>query len=217
MEIDIPLFVLIGAIVATSMIGFSNPQFVDKHIFNTSAIYHANQWDRLITSSFLHADGLHLFINMYVLYMFAPLLIHTPGLGYLFFFMIYFGAVIVGGLLSYFMNRHNLRYTALGASGGVTGVVMAFTVIRPDAQLGIIFVPLYIPGYIFGFLYLTYSIYAMHANRDNIGHDAHLGGAIFGLFIPIAMYPQLLVQNFFKIALLLLPMAYLGYYLYQRR
>ena len=216
-NINIFLIILMGSIVLASMYGFSNPHFVNKYIFNISAIREAGQWDRVISSSFLHADPMHLFFNMYVLYMFALPLIHNPYFGTLLFFVIYFGAVIMGGLLSYFMNKNNYAYKALGASGGVTGVVMAFAVINPDAGMGIIFLPFFIPSYIFGFLYLIYSIYSMHNPTDNIGHDAHLGGAIVGILLPLILYPSLLVVNFSKISLLLLPLIYLAYYAYKRK
>jgi len=216
-NINIFLLVLIGAISAISLYGFSNPSFVNKYIFNISAIREANQWDRLLSSSFLHADGMHLFFNMYVLYMFAPSIINSPYFGLLWFLILYFGAVMGGGLLSYFMNKNNYAYKALGASGGVTGIVMASAVVHPDMGMGIIFLPFFIPAYIFGFLYLIYSIYSMHNQIGNIGHDAHLGGAIVGIFIPILIYPSLLSHNFFKIGLLMLPLIYLSYYVYQRR
>ena len=216
-NINIFLIILMASIVLASMYGFSNPHFVNKYIFNISAIREAGQWDRVISSSFLHADPMHLFFNMYVLYMFALPLIHNPYFGTLLFFVIYFGAVIMGGLLSYFMHKNNYAYKALGASGGVTGVVMAFAVINPDAGMGIIFLPFFIPSYIFGFLYLIYSIYSMHNPTDNIGHDAHLGGAIVGILLPLILYPSLLVVNFSKISLLLLPLIYLAYYAYKRK
>jgi len=216
-QINIFLLGFIGIISAISIYGFSNPQFVDKYIFNISAIRMTNKWDRLLTSSFLHADGIHLFFNMYVLYMFAPPIMNTQSFGVAWFFIIYFGAVMGGGFLSYFMHKNNYAYRALGASGGVTGIVMASATINPDMGMGIIFVPVYIPAYIFASLYLVYSIYAMHQQADNIGHDAHLGGAIVGIFLPILLYPQLLTDNFFKIGILISPLIYLGYYLYQRR
>ena len=216
-QINIFLLSFIGIISAISIYGFSNPAFVDKHIFNISAIRMTNKWDRLLSSSFLHADGFHLFFNMYVLYMFAPSIINSRSFGLLWFFIIYFGAVMGGGFLAYFMHKNNYAYRALGASGGVTGVVMASAVVNPDMGMGIIFVPVFIPAYIFGALYLTYSIYAMHQQTDNIGHDAHLGGAIVGIFLPILLYPQILSHDFFKIGLLILPLVYLAYYIYQRR
>ena len=216
-QINIFLLILIGIISAISIYGFSNPDFVERYIFNISAIRMTNNWDRLLSSSFLHADGMHLFFNMYVLYMFAPSIMNSQRFGLFWFFIIYFGAVMGGGLLAYFMHKNNYAYRALGASGGVTGIVMASAVVNPDMGMGIIFIPLFIPAYIFGALYLTYSIYAMHKQTDNIGHDAHLGGAIVGIFLPIVLYPQILSHDFFKIALLILPLIYLGYYMYQRR
>lgn len=216
-QINIFLLILIGVISVISIYGFSNSNFIDKYIFNIAAIRKSNQWDRVLSSSFLHADPMHLLFNMYVLYMFAPSIINSPFFGVLWFIVIYFGAVVGGGLLSYFMHKNNYAYKALGASGGVTGVVMASAVVHPDMGMGIIFVPVFIPSYIFGFLYLCYSIYSMHNQSDNIGHDAHLGGAIVGIFFPLILYPTLLTDNFVKIGLLILPLLYLAYYVYERR
>ena len=216
-QINIFLLIFIGIISAVSIYGFSNEDFVNKYIFNISAIRTTNNWDRLLTSSFLHADGFHLFFNMYVLYMFAPSIMNSRSFGLFWFFIIYFGAVMGGGLLAYFMNKNNYAYRALGASGGVTGIVMASAVVNPDMGMGIIFVPVFIPAYIFGALYLVYSIYAMHNKTDNIGHDAHLGGAIVGIVVPILLYPQILSYHLFKVGLLILPLIYLAYYIYKRR
>ena len=216
-HINIFLLIFIGIISAISIYGFSNPDFVNRYIFNISAIRETNKWDRVLSSSFLHADGFHLFLNMYVLYMFAPSIMESPSFGFSWFLIIYFGAVMGGGLLSYFIHKNNYAYKALGASGGVTGIVMASAVINPNMGMGIILVPVYIPAYIFGSLYLGYSIYSMHNQTDNIGHDAHLGGAIVGIFLPILLYPQILTHYFFEIGLLILPLIYLAYYIYQRR
>ncbi len=216
-HINIALLSLMWAITALSIYGFSNPDFVNKYIFSISAIREGNHWDRLLSSSFLHADPMHLFFNMYVLFMFAPVIINNQQFGASWFIMLYFGAVMGGGYLSYFMNKNNYAYRALGASGGVTGIVMASAVIRPDMGMGIIFIPVYIPAYIFGFLYLVYSIYAMKQQNDNIGHDAHLGGAMVGIALPILLYPNLLTDNFLKIGLLSLPLIYLWYEINQRK
>lgn len=211
------LLILIMIISSISLYGFSNQAFENKYIFNIAAIRKANQWDRILSSGFLHADIGHLFLNMYVLYMFAPSIINSPRFGILWFFIIYIASIVGGGLLSYFMNKNNYAYKALGASGGVTGIVMAFSVINPDAGMGIIFLPFFIPGYIFGFLYLIYSIYSMHNPSDNIGHDAHLGGAVVGILFALLLNPTLFTQNFLKVGLLILPLIYLAYYAYQRR
>jgi len=216
-NINIYLIILIGITSTISIYGFTNPNFINQYIFNISAIRAANQWDRLLSSGFLHADPMHLLFNMYVLYMFAPVVIHSRHFGILGFFMLYFAAIIGGGLLSYFMHKNNYAYKALGASGGVTGIVMAAAVIRPDMGMGLIFIPFFIPAYIFGFLYLCYSIYSMHNQTDNIGHDAHLGGAIVGIFLALLLYPNLLIHNFAKIGLLIFPLLYLFYYIHQRR
>ncbi len=203
------LYLLIGVISIISIIGFGNPDLVQKYFYNQNRVQNQKQYYRMLTSSFLHADYMHLFFNMYVLFMFGASLTGISGLGAGFLYGVYFASVLGGSVLSYFLHLNQWMYSALGASGGVTGVLMAYVVLFPDRELGIIFIPGFsLPGYIFIFLYLCYEVYMMINPRDNIGHDAHLGGAIVGTIISLFFMDDFSTDTMLKIGLVSVPLIY---------
>lgn len=210
--------IIIGLTVITSIIGFGNDNFRNRYIFNVGAILgKAKQWDRLITSASFHADWLHLIFNMMTLYFFAPVLMLTEGYGVWAFLGIYYGSVLGGGLLALFIHRREYYYTALGASGGVVGVLFAAIAIYPTLPLNIMFIPIDIPGWIFGIAYLAFTIYGMEKQLGNIGHDAHMGGAIVGLVMAIAICPYLLEINTLYIAAMAVPLIVLVYFVWKKK
>jgi membrane associated rhomboid family serine protease len=157
---------------------------------------------------------------MYVLYSFGPAILSAFGVGG--FLMIYIGSIILGNLLSLLIYKNQSWYSAIGASGGVAGVIFASVSLDPVfTKIGIIFLPpqLSIPGYIFGFLYFAYSVYSMlyPRNNDNIGHAAHLGGAFFGLIYSVLIFPQLAMQNILYLGIMALPLMYLSYEIFIRK
>ncbi len=200
------LYLLVGSIVGASIYGFSNMEFIQSWIFNEQRIQNNKEYYRMITSSFLHGDYMHLFFNMFVLYHFGEALLYIEG--WQFFYLIYFASVLGGSVLSYFLHLNEWMYTALGASGGVTGVLMAFVVLLPDQPLSLLFLPIPIPGYIFVFLYLCYEVYMMINPKDNIGHDAHLGGAIVGSIFTLFFVDHLDSSTMLKLGLISLPLIY---------
>lgn len=208
--------VIILLTVITSVIGFNNTAFRDRYVFNVSAILgKSRQWDRLITSASLHGDWMHLIFNMMTLYFFSDVVLYALGVwAYL---AIYFLSILGGGLLALFVHRREYYYTALGASGGVVGVLFAAIAIYPDMGVGMLFIPFYIPGWVFGIIYLAYSIYGMQTRQGNIGHDAHLGGAAVGLLFTIAMYPELLNENGLYIGIMIVPLIVLGYFVWKQK
>lgn len=208
--------VLIILTVITSIIGFNNIDFRNRYVFNVSAILgKSKQWDRLLTSASLHGDWLHLFFNMYVLYNFAPALINWIGVWQ--FFAVYFLSVIGGGLLSLWVHRREYYYTALGASGGVMGVLYAVIAIYPDLSLNLFFIPIDIPAWLFGAAYLAYSVYGMEKQSDNIGHDAHLGGAFVGLVLACVFIPQIITANTLYLGIMLVPLIVVGYFVWKKK
>lgn len=192
-----------------SISGFQNYQIFNQYKFDIFSIVKYKDYKRMITSGFLHANWMHLFFNMYVLYIFGRSVEYAYGT--LAFSVIYGGSLIAGSLVSYFINRHNTSYTAVGASGAVSGVVFAYIAADPTAQLGLLFIPFYIDGWIFGLAYLFYSTYSMRNRRDNIGHEAHLGGSIAGMLIAVAFYPHLLFENY-QIMLLTFAIVIIAFY-----
>jgi membrane associated rhomboid family serine protease len=124
------------------------------------------------------------------------------------FALIYVGSLIFGSLLTMLLHKNDYNYRAVGASGAVTGVLYSAILLRPDMMLGVFFV-IPIPAYLFGILYLMYSIYGMKAKNDNIGHTAHFGGAIGGYVITLIKDPQLFVDHTLMVVLLAIPIVIL--------
>ena len=129
----------------------------------------------------------------------------NPMLGHAQFLLIYLVALLGGNLLSLWVNRRNYHYSAVGASGAVSGIVFAAVILFPDMRLGILFIPIGIPGWIFALLYTAYSIYGVRSRLGNVGHDAHLGGGIAGALVLIALYPELLSYSWKPILASLVP------------
>ncbi|MDO4224862.1 MAG: rhomboid family intramembrane serine protease, partial [Bergeyella zoohelcum] len=154
--------------------------------------------------------------NMITLYFFGGTVVNFFGL--LGFFFIYVGAILLGNLFSLYLYKNQGWYSAIGASGGVAGILFASIAAIPDLGIYMFFIPIPIPGYIFGFLYFSYSVYMMLNPRmnDNIGHAAHLGGAFFGLVSAFVFLPTIAFSNILYIALMSLPLMYLGYIIFNK-
>lgn len=200
--------ILIGIIVANVLMsykGFNDLSFFRKYEFHVGSI-RAGEQIRMFSSGFLHADFPHLIFNMLTLYFFAPVVVEY--LGGFSFALIYVGSLIFGSLLTMLMHKNDYSYRAVGASGAVTGVLYSAILLQPDMMLGIFFV-IPIPAYLFGILYLMYSIYGMKAKNDNIGHTAHFGGAIGGYVITLIKDPQLFVDHTLMVILLAIPIVIL--------
>ncbi len=147
-------------------------------------------WDRFILSGFAHVSFLHLFFNMFTLYSFGSLL--EPLLGMPYFFIIYIISIMGGGWLCYVLKKNHSDYAALGASGGVVGVVFALTWMIPDLPLSLFLIPISIPGWIFCLVFAVGSaVMGMlpKAARGGISHEGHLGGAAVGLLFTLFMQP----------------------------
>ena len=200
--------VLVGIILANALIsykGFNDLAFFRKYEFHVGSIRSGEQI-RMLSSGFLHADMMHLIFNMLTLWFFAPVVIEW--LGTISFVLIYFGSLIFGSLLTMLFHKNDYSYRAVGASGAVTGILYSAILLQPDMMLGIFFV-IPMPAYLFGILYLLYSIYGMKAKNDNIGHTAHFGGAIGGYLITLAKEPSLIVDHSLMVILLAIPILIL--------
>ena len=202
-------FVLLGLIGITALIsyrGFQDTLFFKQFQFHIGSIKTGEHY-RMITSGFLHGDLMHLLFNMFALYSFAPVVI--AYFGDFTFVLLYFISLLSGSFLTYFFNKNNYSYSAIGASGAVTGIVYAAILLEPGMSLYLFFIPIPIPAYIFGIGYLLYSIYGMKAQNDGIGHAAHFGGAIGGYVFTILKYPEMITQNTYMVVLLAIPIAIL--------
>jgi len=202
------IFVL-GVIVLNVLFSYKGIQdrfFLDKYKFQVGPIF-AGQKTRLITSGFLHIDYMHLGFNMYALYVFSDAVIFS--LGGMNFLIIYIGSLLFGNIFSLFYHKNEPYYSAVGASGAVSGIVYSAVMLYPDMTLIMFPIPVSLPGYVFGVGYLLYSIYAMKKQLGNVGHSAHLGGAIGGFGITLLLFPQLIYERPVMIGLLALPIVLL--------
>ncbi|MGE8343952.1 MAG: rhomboid family intramembrane serine protease, partial [Flavobacterium sp.] len=202
---NIILIAIIIANVVISYKGFNDLYFFRKYEFHVGSIRSGEQI-RMLSSGFLHVDMMHLIFNMLTLYFFAPVVLNW--LGNFSFILVYFGSLIFGSLLTMLFHKNDYSYRAVGASGAVTGVLYSAILLQPDMMLGIFFV-IPMPAYIFGIVYLLYSIYGMKAKNDNIGHTAHFGGAIGGYLITLIKMPSLLTDHTLMVILLAIPILIL--------
>lgn len=187
--------VVLGLIIANvlfSIKGFGDTLFFDKYKFQVGKIQ-AGEKIRMITSGFLHADWLHLGFNMYALWLFGKNVVDSLGL--INFLIIYFISLLVGNLYSLTYHKKEPYYSAVGASGAVSGIVFSAIMLYPSMELIMLPIPIPLPGYIFGIGYLLYSIYGMKNQVGNIGHSAHLGGAIGGYLLTLLLRPNVLTNN----------------------
>ena len=186
----IALSLLALTVIITMTAWFVIPQIQYHGMLKPSEAWHQGKWYQLITSGFLHADGAHLLLNMFVFFFFGPVLEQTIGGPS--FLVLYFTALVVSSLPTLVMERNNPRYASLGASGAVEAVLFGYIVMYPLNKIYIIFIPVGIPAIIFGGLFLAYSYYEARQRRDNVNHVAHIAGALYGavytlLFVPGAL------------------------------
>lgn len=195
-------YILIAISVACSLYAFGNERFLSATIFNPYVIDKRKQYYRFITAGFIHADMLHLFFNMYALYLFGRIVemafaVLFPGIGNLMYIGLYLSALVMSSMFSFYQHKENPGYNALGASGAVSAVLFASILIYPTQKLMIFPIPFFIPSYIVGPLYLVYSYYMGRKNLDNIGHDAHFFGALWGILLTVLLWRDAL-KNFIE-------------------
>lgn len=206
MNMHLATIAIIAANVLVSLRGFRDVVFFERYKFGIAQI-RAGQKDRLLTSGFLHVDIAHLFLNMFTLYFFADVVIQW--FGPVKFLIIYLISLAAGSLLALFFHKDEPYYTAVGASGAVTGILYAAILLYPDMQLALMFIPIPLPAYVLGIGYMLYSIYGMKSRVGNIGHTAHFGGAIGGYCSTLLFKPDLLVTDTLMVLLLAIPIIIL--------
>lgn len=190
---DAPACISICIVTAiVTQLAFSKPEILQRLLFKPREILVDGQWDRIVSSSLIHADWMHAGFNLFALYSFGSSIEYLYGWKTL--VVIYVFAVMGGSLLSLFLHRHH-QYAALGASGGVSGIIFATIFLAPGTGVSILFIPFFIPGNLFALIYLIGSFWGLRLKKGNIGHDAHFGGAIIGLVFAFAIRPNLCLAD----------------------
>ncbi|HEY0677822.1 MAG TPA: rhomboid family intramembrane serine protease, partial [Chitinophagaceae bacterium] len=181
---------LIAANVIFSYKGLKNHLFFERYAFKVDKVLLQKNYKVMVTSGFLHVGWVHLILNMISLYIFSESL--ELYLGELKFLLIYFGSLLGGNIFSLLVHRNHGDYTAVGASGAVCGIIFASIAVFPGMEVGFIGLPLFIPSWLYGILFVLYSVYGIRSRADNIGHEAHLAGALTGLLLALLMFPEAL-------------------------
>jgi len=190
-------YIIIFITVAVSTIAMNHEELFSRFRFNAYDVKHSNHWYRFFTYGFLHAGYIHLFINMLVLYSFGVIVesyfkLYFPGKAAFYFVFLYIGGLILSIIPAYGKHKNDVFYNAVGASGAVAAVVFSSIILYPTGKIFLFFIPVPIPAPVFGIFYVAYEYYMAKNGRDNIGHDAHLWGAIFGVIYTLALKPSLL-------------------------
>ncbi len=214
---NITLLLLIANLVF-SIYAFQKPEILERYKFNVGAVLNRKEYIRIISAGFLHVGFGHLFVNLLTLYF-------CGGTVYEFYYILfglnsvlagaaylatYFLAMVGGKMLALFTQRNNPGYSAVGASGAIAGILFAFVYFIPEAEIRLFFF-LPMPAWVFAILFVGYSLFGMRTGHANIGHEGHLGGAILGMLVAVALVPSFLSTNWWIVLLLLVPT---GTYLY---
>ena len=196
---------IIGITVFISYLAFQNHELASKLQFNAAHIIHKKEYYRLISHAFIHANWMHLIVNMMVLYFFGRNI--EAYLGYYFgnkatayYLLLYFGGILASNIWSLIKNQNNYYYNAVGASGAVSAVLFATIFFDPWGLL-YLFAVIPLPGILFALGYLIYSYQMSKKQSDNVAHDAHFLGAVFGFIFPILLKPHLFqrfIDNLFS-------------------
>ena len=201
---SISFIIILIATIAMSYYGFNNATFFNRYMFNVGAVQKGD-YVRLISSGFLHANWEHLIFNMISLFFFYEVV--TDSMGELLFVFIYFGSMLLGNIFSLQIYKRQSYYSAIGASGAVSGIIFTAIALYPKA-IKVNF----LPGWLFGALYFGYSVFMMFNPQkgDNLGHTAHIGGALFGLAVVALYAPTIVVHNALYLGIMALPLVYMG-------
>ncbi|MCB0767074.1 MAG: rhomboid family intramembrane serine protease [Flavobacteriales bacterium] len=197
MEIPVNLSLLVITVLV-SFAAFQDRALQDRLLFQPYAVQHRGQWYRMITHAFVHADTMHLVVNMFVLWSFGssverlmPLI--TPMQGGLAYAILYLGGAVFATLPGMAKHRDDPNYRSVGASGAVSAVVFAQIIMLPTQRITLFFIQ-DLPAWLFGGLYLVYSYMMDKRAGDNVAHDAHFYGAVFGVLFTFALRPKLLLD-----------------------
>lgn len=188
--------------VAASLAAFQSPELMNRWLMRPYDVKHRGQWYRFFTSGFIHANWIHLLFNMIVLYSFGPVVnayysYAFDGRALYYFILLYIGGIIISDLPTYIKHQNHPWYASLGASGAISSVLFAYVFLDPLGTIYLYFIPM--PGIVMGVLYLGYTWYMSKKGNDNINHDAHFYGAIFGVVYTFLLRPSLGLEFIHKL------------------
>ena len=189
--------ILLLLTIAVSFWAWAEPRWLDRWLLKPDRVWYQREWWRVLTSGFIHKDYAHLGFNLFTFTFFGfeiervCTLYFGRGRGAAAFLLIYVGGIIIANLPTVWRERNNSAYASLGASGGVAAVLFASIVLSPLRKLSLLFIPVGIPGFIFGVLYAAFSfVQARRQAPDGINHEAHLTGALYGLAVILLLLPH---------------------------
>lgn len=199
---DMVTKIIIAVTILVSVLAMGDLNMRAKLMFNPYLVHHDNQWYRFFSAGLIHADWAHLGFNMFSLYIFGEAVEQYYSFLFqeravLFFVLLYVLSLAMSSMVEYERNKNNLHYNSLGASGAVSAVIFSYIVMAPTQPLSFLFLPIDIPAYIFGIIFLGVEYYMDKRGNTNIGHNAHFWGAVHGALFTIILHPAL-VQSFIE-------------------
>ncbi len=213
---DIPLvaIIILSVNIISSLVGFKDESFFNKYRFEIESIKRG-EYIRLISAGFLHVNTSHLLFNMITFYFFVSIVVYA--IGSFSFLLLYFTSLLTGNLFAYAFHYSQTEYIAVGASGAVTGVLFSALLLYPEIELMLFFIPIPIPGYLFGIGYIIYTLYGMKAQNDNIGHTAHFGGAVGGILMTIFFNFEVIYTSLLMLGILCVTTFFAGFLIYRNQ
>lgn len=206
--VQIISYILIIVNIFVSYRGFNNDKFSEDYLFDVDRILIGKQYYRIISSGFLHTGWTHLIFNMLSLVAFSA---SVEGfLGPLNFLLVYFVSLIGGNLFALYVHRNHGDYRAMGASGAVCGIIFAAIALFPGIRV------FFLPGWLYATLFVLYTTYGIRSQPGNIGHEAHLGGALAGMILAVILEPRAITANY-PVILSILISASLALFFMMRR
>jgi len=203
LDTPVTITLLFANVTIYLWIRYSNPIYFERFAEWPFQVVYKKRYYQMLTSAFLHVDIMHLFFNMFALYSFGRVLeiifVNSFGFatGSIYFFLIYFISLFSGSIFTVLFHYKNHGYVAVGASGAVSGIIFSYIIFFPSSTIGFFFIPM--PAYMFALIYLAASVYGMRTRLGNIGHEAHLGGALGGVIATLILIEgafQILIGHF---------------------
>lgn len=189
--------IIIAITVIVSLLCFYGGLDFNAMKFSAYDVWHRKKWWQMLTHGFVHGGWGHLFFNMLTLFFFGRVVeeyfaaVWGTPMGQILYVVLYLTAIVVSSMWDLVKYRDDWNYSAVGASGAVSAILFASILFEPKMGIYIYLIPIPVPGYIFAPLYLLYCWYMAKRNADNIGHTAHLWGAVYGLLFPLALRPDI--------------------------